>query len=126
MNASPALANALRAFASVERQIVALSDHRDITDPGELVRLRRQLVDEFAAISAALEREPALRADPDRMAQATRLLSAFRTQNAINQAEWPAIRARDDTENYRRASRRVSEQSQIFWQWVDRELGIIP
>jgi len=126
MNAGTALAEALRSFAAVEHEIVAHDRLGEDGDPADLVRLRRELVMQFAAIAPALEADAALRADPARLAQATRLLSAFRSQNAINQADWPAIRVRDDRASYRASAQRVADRSRAFWQWIGDELGVAP
>jgi len=126
MAADTSLTEALRAFAAAEQRIV---DHDRLGDAGnaaELVRLRRDLVMAFAQVAAALESDPGLRAQPDRQAQATRLLSAFRTQNAVNQADWPAIRIPQDRDAYHESVARVQARSRAFWDWVGEELGVRP
>ena len=117
------LDQALRSFAEVERWIVQLDTRADATNALAFVNMRRDLVMEFAKVGKALEQEPWLVANPDKMTQVTRLFAAFRTQNALNQADWPVIRVRDDPAAYACASRPVGERSAAFWQWVEQELG---
>jgi hypothetical protein len=117
------LDQALRSFAEVERGIVQLDTRADATNALAFVNMRRDLVMEFAKVGKALEQEPWLVANPDKMTQVTRLFAAFRTQNALNQADWPVIRVRDDPAAYAGASRPVGERSAAFWQWVEQELG---
>lgn len=117
------LLNALRSFATVEREIVSLGERTDASNAQDFVRLRRDLVLEFAKLSAALESDPHLIAHPDKLSQATRLFAAFRTANSINQADWPAIRVRDNVESYRTAAQPVGERSHAFWSWIEQEFG---
>lgn len=117
------LVEALRSFAAVEKDIVAAGQRADNDIAVELVRVRRELVLEFASLGKALEQDPLLKAHPDKMTEGTRLFSAFRSANSINQANWPAIRVRDEREAYRGASMPVVDRSRAFWGWVDRELG---
>ncbi|MBT2186988.1 hypothetical protein [Sphingobium nicotianae] len=117
------LQGALRSFVAVEREIVALGERADPTKAAEFVNMRRDLVMEFAKLGMALSNDPYLVANPDQMTQVTRLFSAFRAANSINQADWPAIRVRDNPEGYKDACRPVAERSGAFWQWVERELG---
>jgi hypothetical protein len=123
MSAGPELVGALRAFDAVERRIVALGEQAETCDSFEFVNLRRDLVLQFASLAAAIERDPHLMANPALKTQATRLLAAFRTQNAVNQADWPVIRVRDDPEHYKVAARPVAERSRDFWTWVGQQLG---
>ena len=117
------LQGALRSFVVVERGIVALGERADSNNAAEFVTLRRDLVLEFAKVSSALNSDPHLASNPEMMTQGTRLFSAFRTVNSINQADWPAIRVRDDPEAYRVAVRLVAERSQAFWAWIEQEFG---
>jgi hypothetical protein len=123
MAMSAELEGALRSFATAERDIVAAGQRKDGDNAMELVRLRRDLVLQFAKLGNALEQDPHLKANPDKMTEGTRLFAAFRSANSINQANWPAIRVRDEREAYRSASLPVVERSRAFWAWVDRELG---
>lgn len=115
------LMTALRSFAAVEDEILAVGrGEGDIA--ADLVRVRRDLVLEFARLGNGLEQDTHLKSHPDKLTEGTRLFSAFRSANSINQANWPAIRVRDDREGYRRASAPVVERSRAFWDWVAREL----
>lgn len=117
------LTSALQEFAGVERAIVALGRGNAASNALELVRVRRDLVLQFAKLGSALERDPHLKDNPDQMTQATRLFAAFRSANSINQANWPAIRVRDNLEEYLGASLPVADASRAFWTWVDQHLG---
>lgn len=123
MSIGAALIEALKGFAAVENQIVTLSRTVDAEGALHFVRLRRQLVMAFATLGNALENDPWLKVRPDLLQQATRLFSAFRAQNSINQANWPAVRVKDNVADYQIAARPVGEKSREFWQWIDRELG---
>jgi hypothetical protein len=117
------LSGALQSFASTEAQIVKLGTLADPQMANELVQLRRELVQDFANVSAALEADPRLAGDHERTSRAMRLLAAFRTRNAINQADWPVIRVRDHPEEYRNSIGHVAEASRAFWGWIETELG---
>lgn len=117
------LEDALRSFATAERDIVSAGQLKDGDNAMELVRVRRDLVLQFAKVGNALEQDPHLKAYPDKLTEGTRLFAAFRSANSINQANWPAIRVRDEREAYRSASQPVIERSRAFWAWVDQELG---
>ncbi|MBN8829855.1 MAG: hypothetical protein J0G94_04315 [Sphingomonadales bacterium] len=125
MGAGKELLEALRSFAEVERKIVLLGERPEVDNAhaSAMVNARRELVMAFAKLGTALDTDPHLTAHPDKMTQGTRLFSAFRAQNAINQADWPAIRVRDDPAQYRVAAQSVVDRSRAFWQWVERELG---
>jgi hypothetical protein len=125
MAAGNELLEALRSFAEIERRIVTLGERPNVDNAhaNAMVSARRELVMAFAKLGTELERDPNLTAHPDMMTEGTRLFSAFRAQNSINQADWPAIRVRDDPAQYRIASQSVVERSRAFWQWAERELG---
>ena len=117
------LASALQSFAAIEREIVMLGAQADADKAHRLVQLRRQLVLEFARVRDALEAEPSMLCSPELMTAAMRQLAAFRTSNAINQADWPVVRVRDNPAEYRVASRSVGEASRLFWGWTEQHLG---
>lgn len=123
MSIGTALVDALSRFAALERELVALGQRADASTAIEFVRMRRQLVMEFAQVGAALEKDPWLSANSHLMQQAQRLLSAFRAQNTINQANWPVVRVRDNLADYQIAARPVGERSRDFWDWIEFELG---
>lgn len=117
------LCRALKSFAATEKEIVRLGVMADPNQAGALLQYRRQLVQDFADVNAALGTEPRLIDDPERMTQAMRVLAAFRTRNSINQADWPVIRVRDHPAEYQVAISHVIEASRAFWRWVETELG---
>jgi len=117
------LMEALQSFADVERTIVSIGEVAGHDNASAFVNARRDLVMAFAQLGTALSRDPFLSANPDKMTEGTRLFSAFRAQNSINQADWPVIRARDHAAEYRVASQPVVERSRAFWQWIERETG---
>jgi hypothetical protein len=121
MQIGPELNRALREFATVERNILAAANQASGYDAGALVRARKDLVLAFATLGRALEHDPKLASTREQLSEATRRFAAFRTQNSINQADWPAIRARDNLAAYRQSSSLVAEKSRAFWQWVERE-----
>lgn len=118
-----ALQSALESFATVERGIVDVGQQVDGNSAVDFVRMRKQLVMEFATVGGAIEKDPWLSTDPSMLQQATRLLSAFRAQNSINQANWPVVRVKDNLAEYQIAARPVAERSAEFWRWVEDELG---
>jgi hypothetical protein len=122
MSIGPALIDALKSFASIEQDLIALGKRADATTANDFVRVRRQLVMAFAEVSAAFEKDPWLIAEAHLMHQAQRLLAAFRSQNAINQANWPVVRVRDNLAEYQIAARPVGERSRDFWDWLAFEL----
>ncbi len=122
MPISAELKAALRSFSHLEQQVVQVSSHVDTSNATTLVRLRRDLVHEFAALSHALEHDHHLRSNPEKFTEATRLLSAFRTQNSVNQADWPVILVRDNPSGYRASVGTVAGRSHAFWHWVEKEL----
>lgn len=119
------LANALRSFAAIENDIITFGQTMDASKASAFVERRREMAHEFAVLRNALEQEPLLIDDPERMTEALRLLSAFRASNSINQAEWPAIRVRDDPAAFRIAAQAVATCARDFWRWMERELGHI-
>jgi len=119
---SERLAQALRSFAQVERGIIEFGLVGDSGRALELVRMRKQMVTEFATLGSALEGEPYLNERPDMKTEILRLFAAFRTANAINTAEWPAIRVRDDVGQFKIAAQGVGKVSQAFWSKVKAEL----
>jgi hypothetical protein len=123
MSIGPALVDALKIFAAIEDDLIALGKRADATTATEFVRMRRQLVMGFAEVSAALEKDAWLGEQSHLMTQAQRLLAAFRSQNAINQANWPVVRVRDNLAEYQIAARPVGERSRDFWDWLAFELG---
>ena len=123
MSIGPELTAALRDFAGVERDIVMLGRSASAANASELVKVRRDIVLEFAKVGAALEKDRHLKDHPEQMTQATRLFAAFRSGNSINQANWPAIRVRDNLKEYLGASLPVAEASRAFWTWMDQHLG---
>lgn len=123
MRIGSALQQALANFWEVECEVVRIGRQADQGNAVELVRIRRQLVNQFAELGRAIEQDPFLQSDPDLMTQATRLFSAFRSQHALNQASWPAVMVRDNIAGYRETSQQVAERSRQFWQWVEPELG---
>jgi hypothetical protein len=120
------LTSALRSFAAVENDIIAFGRGADASKALEFIQKRKQMITEFAALRDALENDPYLVAKPELKTEVMRLFSAFRAQNAINQADWPAIRVRDNLPQFRIAAQSVGPPSRAFWQWVDRELGFKP
>lgn len=118
-----ALKSALDSFATVERGIVEIGRHVDGNSAVDFVRMRKQLVMEFATVGGAIEKDPWLSGNPGLLQQATRHLSAFRAQNSINQANWPVVRVKDNLAEYHIAARPVAERSAEFWQWIEQELG---
>jgi hypothetical protein len=112
---SDRLTAALKTFAEAERGIVDFGRVGDSGRALELVRMRKQMVIEFAALGAALEEDGYLERHPDVKTDVLRLFAAFRTANAINTAEWPAIRVRDDVTQFQAAAQNVARASQAFW-----------
>ena len=117
------LAQALRNFASQEREIVQLGQRVDPDNALEFVRMRRGLVMRFADVGAAMEKDAWLNAQPEIIHEGRQLFSAFRAANSINQANWPVVMARDDPQAYQVAARPVGEKSRAFWAWVEKDLG---
>lgn len=117
------LIEALSAFAALERTIVDLDNRADASLAVEFVRMRRDLVLEFTKLGRALEQDHWLTSQPELFQQTMRLFSAFRTQNTINQADWPVVRVKDHLPDYRVAAGPVAERSRAFWQWIEQELG---
>jgi len=122
MPISADLANALRSFAAIENDIIAFGKTMDAAKASAFVQRRREMAHEFAVLRNALEQEPWLIERPELMTEALRRLSAFRASNSINQAEWPAIRVRDDPAAFRIAAQSVAGAAREFWRWVEREL----
>ena len=116
------LKSALESFAQVEADIVSHGVPVTPAESQELLQLRRQLITEFANVSAALEAEPNLARSPTLLTDATRLFAAFRTANSVNQADWPVVRVREDAAGYSVAVRSVVEASSAFWDWADNML----
>lgn len=112
---SDRLTAALKTFAEAERGIVDFGRVGDSGRALELVRMRKQMVIEFAALGAALEEDDYLERHPDVKTDVLRLFAAFRTANSINTAEWPAIRVRDDVTQFQAAAQNVARASQAFW-----------
>jgi len=117
------LANALRSFAAIEQDIITFGQTMDAGKASAFVHRRRDMAHEFAVLRNALEREPLLIAQPELMTQALRLLAAFRARNAINQAEWPAIRVRDEPAPFRIAAQSVAAAARDFWRWIEQTLA---
>lgn len=122
MSIGSQLKSALQSFAQVEAQIVSRGVPMTPAESLDLLHLRRQLITEFATLSAAIEAEPILRRSPTMLTEATRLLAAFRTANSVNQAEWPVVRVREDAAGYRIAVQRVVTASDAFWSWAAQSL----
>ena len=116
------LKRALESFAQVEADIVSHGVPVTAAESQELLQLRRQLITEFAGLSAAIEAEPNLARSPSLLTDATRLLSAFRTANSVNQADWPVVRVREDAAGYSVAVQSVIKASSAFWDWADKTL----
>jgi hypothetical protein len=123
MRIGTALTKSLQSFAALEKEIVALGQRVDASSAVEFVRLRKQLVLAFADVGAALEKDEWLKGQPGKLEQGLRVFSAFRAQNSINQANWPAVRVKDAVSDYQIAARPVAEKSRDFWKWVEEELG---
>jgi len=121
---SERLDEAMKAFARVERGIVEFGMAGDTQHAVELIRLRKQMITEFAALSAALEADPFLAERREAKTDLLRLFSAFRTANALNTAEWPAIRVRDDVPSFRAAATSVGHASRAFWRRIEQELPL--
>jgi hypothetical protein len=118
-----ALQRALQSFAQTESEIVAFGRGADASKALEFVHMRKRMIAEFAALRDALENDPYLKANDARKTEILRLFSAFRTQNAINQANWPAIRVKDNLPDFRIAAQAVGPFSQAFWSWIEKEFG---
>jgi hypothetical protein len=118
-----ALEEALKSFAKVENEIIAFGRGADGSKALEFVHLRKRMINEFAALRDALENDPYLKANEERKTEVMRPFSAFRAKNAINQADWPAIRVKDDPPAFRIAAQSVAPLSQAFWAWIEREFG---
>jgi len=95
----------------------------DADKASAFVQRRRDMAHEFAVLRNALEGEPFLIARPELMTEALCLLSAFRACNSINQAEWPAIRVRDDPARFRIAAQSVAAAARDFWRWAEQTLA---
>ncbi|MBO9669012.1 MAG: hypothetical protein J7485_00695 [Sphingobium sp.] len=118
------LAQALRNFAKQERDIVQLGQRVEPDNALEFVRMRRSLVMCFAEVGTAMEKDSWLNTQPPEVIlEGRQLFSAFRAANSINQANWPAIMARDDPQGYQIAARPVGDKSRAFWAWVEKNLG---
>jgi hypothetical protein len=118
-----ALRESLQSFAQVESEIIAFGRSADASKALEFVHMRKRMINEFAALRDALENDPYLKANEDRKTEIMRLFSAFRTQNAINQANWPAIRVKDNLPDFRIAAQAVGPFSKTFWSWIENEFG---
>jgi hypothetical protein len=112
---SERLVQSLKSFAQTEREIVEFGRVGDASKALDLVRLRKQLIAEFATLGTALETEPDLAQDANAKTEILRLFSAFRAANSINTAEWPVIRVRDHLTEYRSAVQNVGQAAQAFW-----------
>jgi len=123
MPISANLTSALHSFAAIEDDIIAFGQTMDASKATAFVQRRREMAHAFAVLRNALEQEPWLIDQPDLMTEALRRLSAFRAANAINQAEWPAIRVRDDPAAFRIAAQSVTAPSRAFWRWTEDTLG---
>jgi hypothetical protein len=117
------LQESLETFAKVESEIVAFGRGADGSKALEFIHLRKRMINEFAALRDALENDPYLKANEERKTEVMRRFSAFRAQNAINQADWPAIRVKDDPPAFRIAAQSVAPLSQAFWDWIEKEFG---
>jgi len=117
------LTSALRSFAAIEDDIITFGQTIDASKAAAFVQRRREMAHAFAMLRNALEQEPWLIDRPDLMTEALRRLSAFRAANSINQAEWPAIRVRDDPAAFRVAAQSVVVPSRAFWRWTEEALG---
>jgi hypothetical protein len=115
---SDRLSQALNSFAEVERDIVEFGRVGDAGTAADLIRLRRQLVAEFAKLGSALETAPCVARDADTKTEILRLFSAFRAANSINTAEWPVIRVRDHITEYKVAVQSVGKASEAFWRRI--------
>ncbi len=118
-----ALDESLRSFATVEDEIIAFGVGADASKALEFVQKRKQMIGEFARLRDALEGDPHLASNQEIKSEVMRLFSAFRTQNAINQEEWPAILVRDNLPAFREAAKSVGPFSRAFWDWARKELG---
>jgi hypothetical protein len=118
-----ALREALQSFAKVEDEIIAFGRGANASKALEFVQIRKRMIGEFAGLRDALESDPYFIANEERKTEIMRLFSAFRTKNAINQADWPAIRVKDNLPAFRIAAQSVGPVSEAFWGWIKREFG---
>lgn len=117
------LVAALKQFSALEVEIVELGGRVDPDNAREFVRMRRDLVMNFAHVGKAMDEDPWLAANPDVLSRGRRFFAEFRTANSLNQANWPVVRAKDDAAAYAKAAAPVGEKSRAFWQWVESDLG---
>jgi hypothetical protein len=121
---SAALRQALADLVTAEKGVAAVSDRKDAERKADLVKARRRIAEQLGVVGGLIEREPSLSGDDDAKTRITRLFSAMRSQLAMHQANWPAIRIDDDPVAYRDSAMAVREKVSAFWETCRELWGI--
>jgi hypothetical protein len=119
---SPALNDALRSCADIERQIFAIGARVDAQRKLDLVHARRKLAERLGSLISLLQDERALADVPEKREELGRLFSSFRYAIGQHQASWPAVRIEEDVAAYAASARNTHAKSDQFWRWCDQNL----
>jgi hypothetical protein len=86
----------------------------------DLIQLRRQLAECIARVGEAGERYFRGQSDKTRMAEFRSLFSTMRAKTAAHQADWPAVKLSEGSNDYGRSAQGVNEAIRGFIAWVRR------
>jgi hypothetical protein len=86
----------------------------------DLIQLRRQLAECIARVGEAGERYFRGQPDQSRMAEFRSLFSTMRAKTAAHQANWPAVKLTEGSNDYARSAQGVNDAIKGFIAWVRR------
>jgi hypothetical protein len=105
---------------NVQAELSAISSRTDDNRQRDLIQLRRQLAECIARVGEAGERYFRGQSDQTRMAEFRSLFSTMRAKTAAHQANWPAVKLAQGSDDYGRSAQAVNEAIKAFITWVRR------
>ena len=121
---SPALREALKHYAEIERHLVGIGKAVDPARRRELVNWRRKLAEQSGVVGALIERDPVLAKSPEKQREMSDVFSAFRYAFGNHLATWPAVQTDGEDAAYVASARATYGKADIFWSWCALNLDL--
>jgi CRP-like cAMP-binding protein len=117
------LLNELKQLEQLQGQIADIATRTDEERLRDLIQLRRRLSEQMARVGELSERFFRDGHDTNRAAELRTHFSNMRAKTAAHQANWPAFKLEEASDDYRQSARAVNEAIQGFVAWLRSALG---
>ena len=104
-------------------QIAQIAMRTDDQRQRNLIQLRRQLAEQIGRVGALSEEFFRSARDESKLGQFRQQFSDMRAKTAMHQANWPAFRLVEASDEYRKSSQAVTESIRAFIDWARRAVA---